>query len=75
MKKLNKIRNDIAHRLESKGLQDRMDDLVNSFPSGFTFDDEVSHFELTLLSLFTAVSDLVETPSAQVVALRASDIE
>lgn len=76
VKKLNKIRNHIAHKLDSKGLQDRMDDLVNSFPSGFkAFDDEISRFELTLWSLFAAVSDLVETPSAKVVPLRASDGE
>lgn len=76
VKKLNKIRNDIAHRLEPKGLQDRMDDLVNSFPSGFKeFDNEISRFELTLWSLFTAVSDLVETPSAKIVPLRATDDE
>ena len=76
VKKLNKVRNDIAHRLEPKGLQDRMDDFVNSVPSGFNaFDDEISRFELTLWSLFTAVSELVEAPSAKVVPLRASDGE
>lgn len=76
VKKLNKIRNDIAHKLEPKGLQDRMDELVSSFPSGVkVFDDEISRFELTLWSLFTAVSELVETPSATVVPLRISDGE
>ena len=39
------------------------------------FDDEISRFELPLWSLFTAVSDLVETPSAKIVPLRATDDE
>jgi hypothetical protein len=69
--KLNKIRNKAAHKLEPKGLQQRMDDLVNSVPSGFNaLDDEKSRFELTLWSLFTAVSDLVKTPSAKVIRIR-----
>lgn len=70
MKKLNKVRNDFAHKLEPKGLNDKIKDFITSFPSGFT-DAPVSvdSFELTLWSVFVAVSDLVDTPSAQLIEL------
>src|SRR6476646_6881578 len=48
LKKLNKIRNDIAHNVEPAGLQDRMDDFVDSFPSQFDDADELTRFEMTL---------------------------
>ena len=70
LKKLNKIRNDIAHKLEPKGLDDKIKDFVASFPSGFADTAvDADRFELTLWSVFVAVSDLVETPSAQIIEL------
>lgn len=70
LKKLNTIRNDIAHKLEPKGLSDKINDFITSFPSGFAdAPANADRFELTLWSMFVAVSDLVETPSAQVIAL------
>jgi hypothetical protein len=69
LKKLNKLRNDIAHKLEPKGLADRIDDFVSSFPSGFAELPETDRFEMTLWSVFTAVSDLVETPSAKILEI------
>lgn len=73
--KLNKLRNDIAHQLEPKGLKDRLEDFIHSVPSGFNaIEDKEECFELTLWSLFVAVADLVEKPSAQVLKLvRPSD--
>lgn len=70
LKRLNKIRNDIAHTLEPKGLDDKIKDFVASFPSGFLdVPGDASSFELTLWSMFVAVSDLVETPSAHILEL------
>ena len=70
LKKLNTIRNDIAHKLEAKGLSDKIKDFVTSFPSGFAdAPADADSFEMTLWSLFVAVSDLVETPSAQIIEL------
>jgi hypothetical protein len=70
LKKLNRIRNDIAHNLEPKGLNDKIKDFVASFPSGFAdMPVDTVSFELTLWAVFIAVSDLVETPSAQLIEL------
>jgi hypothetical protein len=70
LKKLNKIRNDIAHNIEPKGLQDRLSDFVEIFPTALAQEDETTKFEMALWSLFVAVSDLVENPTASVVALK-----
>jgi hypothetical protein len=70
LKKLNKLRNDIAHNLEPKQLQNHIEEFIGSFPTGVTDGpDEAVRFELVLWSLFVAVSDLVERPSAQVLEL------
>jgi len=70
LKKLNGIRNGIAHNLESPGLNDKIEDFISSFPSMFaSTENETDRFELTLWSLFVAVSQLVTTPSAQVLKL------
>src|SRR5260221_14025880 len=60
LKKLNKIRNDIVHNIQPAGLQDRMNDFVDSFPSDFRNADELTRFEMTLWSLFTSISGLVD---------------
>jgi hypothetical protein len=68
LKKLNKIRNDIAHQIQPKGLQDRIEDFITSVQSGFhDYPDKTVRFEFTLWSLFTAVSDLVDLPIPKVV--------
>ena len=68
--KLNKIRNKIAHKVEPVGLDDRIDDFVNSVPSGLYFsEDKQGRFEGALWSLFEAVSSLVEWPTATVYEL------
>lgn len=70
VKKLNKIRNKIAHEIEPTALQNTLDDLVNSFPSGFgKIKGNIERLELTLWSLFVAVSDLIQYPSAMVLEL------
>ena len=70
LKKFNKIRNDIAHTIEPNQLQNRIEEFVISFPTGFAdWPDETVRFELVLWSLFVAVCDLVDRPSAQVLEL------
>ena len=70
LKKLNKIRNDIAHKIEPNGLNDKINDFINSFPSGLADTPvDTAKFELTLWAVFVAVSDLVEKPSAQTINL------
>jgi len=61
IKKLNKIRNCIAHRLEPEGIHDRIQDLLVSFPTGFAkLPKKEVRLEMTLWSLFVAVSELVK---------------
>ncbi|MFT4504615.1 hypothetical protein [Caballeronia sp. 15711] len=62
VKQLNSLRNDIAHQLQSDQLKDKMQALVRSFPSGFAniAEDDQDNFELTMWSLFVAVSSLAE---------------
>ena len=69
--KLNTMRNDIAHRiLPRKNLDDRISAFVESFPTGFhDLTDKAMRFEFTLWSLFDAVSELVDTPNAEVLQL------
>ena len=69
VKKLNKLRNEIAHNSEPKGVHDRIKDFVNSTHSGLGTDEEQARFEMNLWSLFVAVSSLVERPSAEVLKL------
>lgn len=69
--KLNSMRNDIAHKILLSGsLTDRISDWVQAFPTGFRdFPDKDLQFEFTMWSLFDAVSELVDTPNAEVVYL------
>lgn len=67
LRKLNKLRNEIAHNIEPKGLQDRIADFIGSFPCGWPHEVQGQDlFELTLWSLFASVAGLVEKPSAAV---------
>jgi len=69
--KLNKIRNDMAHNLEPKGLNDRVDDLNEAWPSGFAELEKGRNalLDLTLWSIYTILSGLVKTPSAKIIQL------
>ena len=72
--KLNDFRNDIAHRLELGDLTDRMNKLIKAHPTGFhELEERENQFDLVVWSLFTALSQLVEKPSAQVLELVSSD--
>lgn len=72
LRKLNKIRNNIAHKVEWPGVNDSLREFVRSFPVGSLdlLSDDQTRFEFTLWSLFEAVSALVEYPSAVVLELR-----
>lgn len=67
--KLNKMRNDIAHNILPCGsLNDRISAWVEAFPTDFRdLADKTLRFEFTLWALFDAVSELVDTPTAEVV--------
>ncbi len=66
LKKLNKLRNDIAHQATVPGLQDRIEHFVCEYPWGFSeLEDNVARLELSLWSIFAAVSDLVERPAGE----------
>lgn len=75
--KLNKMRNDIAHSIQARqSLSDRISAWVESVPSGYAdWDDKTLRFEITLWSVFDAVSELVDTPSAEIIRLRADGAE
>lgn len=61
-KKLNKLRNDIAHKLDHKGLDDQVANFVKMFPSGFedTSDSLQQRFEKSLLGLFVLIAALTD---------------
>lgn len=60
LKKLNKIRNDIAHKMESPGLKDKIEDFVKSVPVDWNVADRDQNFEYTLWALFVHISSFVE---------------
>ena len=63
-KKLNKIRNELAHKTEPVGVDDRIDDFVNSVSWGSYVEDRQDRIEVAIMKLFVAVSDLVERPTS-----------
>ncbi len=65
-KKLNTIRNELAHKTEPVGVDDRIDDFVNSVSWGTYVEDRQDRIEVAIMKLFVAVSDLVERPIATV---------
>lgn len=76
LKKLNKMRNDIAHKAENTGLHDRIEGFITEYPWGFQeMEDKVARFELSLWSLFAHVARLVESPEEKVIELAHSNSE
>lgn len=72
VKKLNKIRNKIAHNVEPSGLEDRIIDLVDTCPiDPSPFDNDDLGFEWCLWNLFVWVTEYVEQESADVIPIRA----
>ncbi len=76
LKKLNKLRNHIAHNLEPKGVQDRIDDLISGYPPGALsnrFPERQARFKYMLWLMHNAISELLYTPRAPVVVFSAKD--
>ena len=69
IKKLNTIRNDMAHNLESKGLSDKIDDFNKSWPTEFENVEQKELLHLNLWSMHTILSGLVICPTADIVEL------
>ncbi len=71
LKQMNKLRNRVAHKIEPEGLDNVIEDLIQSMPGEFgkVGSTRQERFELTLWSLFDAVSELVESRKAPVVEL------
>ena len=67
VKKLNNIRNKLAHNAEHGGLDDQIDDFVSSVQwFNHSVEDRKEQIEFKLWALFEAVSSLVERPTATV---------
>jgi hypothetical protein len=71
LRKLNKLRNDLAHKLEPKGVHDRMIDIttfveencgISEAERGKPDSDLFMNFEFAIWLLFTQVASLVEGP-------------
>lgn len=76
VRKLNTVRNAIGHSVEPRGLDNNIDDFVNSVPTSIDFrGDRQGRFEGALWTLFEAVSSLVERPTATVYELIKSSAE
>ena len=76
LRKLNSLRNDIAHQIEPNEFQERIANIVSTIgensvfsSGGFGDMDEPSRFEMCLWVLFTNVAALVERPAAAVLRL------
>lgn len=64
VRKLNKIRNNLAHNTEPKDLEDQIDEFVKSIPwFQHPVEDKQKNIEFKFWALFEAVSSLVERPS------------
>jgi hypothetical protein len=82
LRKLNKLRNEIAHKIELPGLQDRIANITALVKQNSVFaeggigsieSDPMQEFDLALWVLFCHVSALVERPSAAVLELLPSE--
>lgn len=60
VKKLNKLRNSIAHNIFQIGFHDMVDDFVYSFPAPWEGESIEQSFELSIWSLFIYISSFVE---------------
>ena len=67
LRKLNKLRNDIAHNLEPKGLSDRIADLIQSWPSGIADGSTDPDLFITLSSIFVMVTKLNRDPMRKII--------
>lgn len=71
--KINSIRNHIAHNLEPKELEKKLEDLAISYTIWADLEDEISRLEMTLTSMFVSLADLADKPSAQLLETKSSE--
>ena len=67
LRKLNKLRNEVAHNLEPKGLSDKIADFIQSWPSGIANGSTDPDLFITLSSMFVMVTKLNRDPLKKVV--------
>ena len=63
---LNKIRNNLAHKLEPHGLEDQIRSFNAAWSSGFKEEKLETSLYMNLASVYIVVSGLVRSPSAEV---------
>ena len=59
LKKLNKLRNDIAHKLSQSGIEDRINDFVNRIPDSLGGTNLCHKFEYALWNVCAEVHQLI----------------
>lgn len=70
LKQMNKLRNRVAHRIEPKGIDNLIEDIIKSVPFKYGVGStRQERFEFALWSLFDAVSELVDSRKAPVVGI------
>jgi hypothetical protein len=76
LRKLNKLRNDLAHQLDPKGLTDRIAYVAKvvgethpMWEGDTPWPDLMTEFDAAMWVLFVRVSALVERPSARIVSI------
>lgn len=74
-KKLNNIRNKIAHKVEQKGLIHQIEDFVKMVPTDWGNVDVNEAFELALWSLFAKISSYVEGELSDTMKILIPDVE
>lgn len=79
LRKLNKLRNDLAHQLEPKGMTDRLAHITKivgethpMWDGSMEWNDPMAEFDASMWVLFARVSALVERPSADLVSIEGS---
>lgn len=74
-RKLNNIRNNIAHKVEQKGLTHQMEDFVEMVPIDWGNVDRDTAFELALWGLFAKISSYVEGELSDAMKVLIPDVE
>lgn len=69
LKRINRIRNDMAHNLEPKDLEDRVKELIETWPAATDNVNVEDAIFMNLSSIFVAVSSLASKPSENVIKL------
>ena len=69
LRKLNKVRNDVAHNLEPKGFEDRVRDLIGSWPSGVSSAETTTDLFIALSSMLVIITSLIRDPNKKVIEL------